>query len=324
MSNSSLSVCMIVQNEEKYIQKCLDSIQDVADQIVVIDTGSEDDTIPLVKEYDTDLYHYDWENDFSEARNYSLREASGEWILQIDADEVLEKSEGLTSLLNNSGNDGYLVKIRNINSSQGFVKYSEDKQIRLFRNKQEYKYRNKIHEQIAPSIQNSGGKVTGSNLRIDHYGYIDKGEDKARRNFSIMKEEVKANPRDPYLNFKLGENYKALDNYEKSQEYLQKSIKLENFNSLPSELRSTALMRLAQVELQLDNYQEAANNATKSLEIKSENEIARFILAVSYIYLGKIQESAQIIQKLNQKSEVLDKSTLKEFSILIDKLQKAE
>jgi len=85
-----ISVCMIVKNEEKYIKQCLDSINDIAYEIIIVDTGSEDNTISIVKKYSkVKLYHHLWENNFSLHRNQSISYATGDWLLFIDADEEL-------------------------------------------------------------------------------------------------------------------------------------------------------------------------------------------------------------------------------------------
>ena len=89
-----LSVCMIVKNEEKTLARCLYSIKDIADEIVVVDTGSTDKTTDIAQEFGAKVFSLDWKDDFSAARNFSLEKATGAWILIIDADEVLSKDVG--------------------------------------------------------------------------------------------------------------------------------------------------------------------------------------------------------------------------------------
>ncbi|RLB04217.1 MAG: glycosyltransferase, partial [Deltaproteobacteria bacterium] len=85
-----LSVCMIVKNEEKMLPKCLESIREVADEIIIVDTGSTDNTVAIAESFGAKVYFHPWEKDFSKHRNQSLSYATGDWILQIDADETLE------------------------------------------------------------------------------------------------------------------------------------------------------------------------------------------------------------------------------------------
>ncbi|MCH8018826.1 glycosyltransferase family 2 protein, partial [candidate division KSB1 bacterium] len=85
----SLSLCMIVKNEEEYLQECLESIEDVVDEIIVVDTGSTDRTVEIARQFDAEVHHIPWNDDFAAARNESIKHASGDWILQLDADERL-------------------------------------------------------------------------------------------------------------------------------------------------------------------------------------------------------------------------------------------
>lgn len=95
MSNNDplLSLCMIVKNEEKNLASAIQSVADIVDEIIIVDTGSTDGTIPLAKDLATNFVQIPWNNDFSQARNISLEEARGKWILILDADEALHKND---------------------------------------------------------------------------------------------------------------------------------------------------------------------------------------------------------------------------------------
>ncbi|MDZ7260791.1 MAG: glycosyltransferase family 2 protein [candidate division KSB1 bacterium] len=82
----SLSLCMIVKNEEHYLAGCLESVKDLVDEMVIVDTGSQDRTKEIAAHYGARLFDYTWDDNFSEARNESLRQATGDWILYLDAD----------------------------------------------------------------------------------------------------------------------------------------------------------------------------------------------------------------------------------------------
>lgn len=86
---AALSLCMIVKNEEKHLARCLSSVKDAADEIVIVDTGSSDKTIEIAESFGSKIFHFNWINDFSAARNYSLSKCSSDWILYLDADEQL-------------------------------------------------------------------------------------------------------------------------------------------------------------------------------------------------------------------------------------------
>lgn len=101
---NTLSVCIITKNEEKNISRCLESIKNIADEIIVVDTGSTDKTVEIANKYESKVSFHKWNNDFSDARNASIKKATKDWILFLDADEELPKEEGikLKELINNS------------------------------------------------------------------------------------------------------------------------------------------------------------------------------------------------------------------------------
>ena len=87
-----LSVCLIVRNEEALLENCLKSVSQLADQLVVVDTGSTDKTLEIARSFNAEIYHFKWCDDFAAARNESIKYATGDWILWIDADERLSEA----------------------------------------------------------------------------------------------------------------------------------------------------------------------------------------------------------------------------------------
>src|SRR3972149_2146143 len=91
--NPTLSLCMIVKNEEKFLPACLESVKGHVDEIIIVDTGSTDRTVEIAESYNAKIYHHPWKNSFSKARNYSLKYATCDWILILDADEEIVKKD---------------------------------------------------------------------------------------------------------------------------------------------------------------------------------------------------------------------------------------
>jgi glycosyltransferase involved in cell wall biosynthesis len=104
-STRTISLCLIVRNEQELLPRCLDSVRGVVDEIILVDTGSTDNTIKIAETYGARIYHYVWSDDFAAARNVSLAQANCEWILVLDADEVLTESfcSHIKSFLQDSG-----------------------------------------------------------------------------------------------------------------------------------------------------------------------------------------------------------------------------
>ena len=110
----TISLCMIVKNEEKTLGRCLDSIHDIVDEIIIVDTGSEDNTKAIALKYTKDVYDFKWTEDFSAARNYAFSKATKEYIMWLDADDVLFDTdrEKLINLKNNFDNSFDVVMMK--------------------------------------------------------------------------------------------------------------------------------------------------------------------------------------------------------------------
>lgn len=233
-----ISLCMIVKNEEKYIKMCLENAFKLADEAIIVDTGSTDKTIDIIKKFGdkVKIITYKWNNDFAEARNISLEKATGDWILMLDADEkLLCNNVAVREILEDSQVEGYEIPLYNIIDSKS-VLYSAV-YCKLFRNKG-YRYKGEIHEQL--NIENSGVNVVNIDstiCKVIHYGYLGsnmKKKDKANRNLEILLEQENKDPDNPYVHYNLGASYsvkheykKALDHFFKCNELLTKSSKVE-------------------------------------------------------------------------------------------------
>ena len=91
----TISLCMIVKNEERVLGRCLESVQEIADEIIIVDTGSEDRTKEIAEKYHARVFEQEWQDDFSRARNYSFSHAEMDYCMWLDADDIITKSEVL-------------------------------------------------------------------------------------------------------------------------------------------------------------------------------------------------------------------------------------
>ena len=185
------SLCMIVKNEEQWIGASLKSVVDIVDEIIVVDTGSTDTTVSIAQSYGATIIPYIWRDDFSHARNVSIEHAQGDWILFIDADEVISPSDvkKIPQLCENTNLAGYILTQRNYTTHtrcQNFCvctgDYAEElsapgfvpvERIGLFRNRPEIRFSGIIHETVAPSIKAIGGVVGKTDIVVHHYGHLD-------------------------------------------------------------------------------------------------------------------------------------------------------
>jgi len=188
----SLSVCMIVKNEEKQIARCLMSLVPVASEIIVVDTGSTDRTRDIARVFGAQIHDFEWSGDFSEARNVSLEKAAGEWVLVHDADEVLspldhDKLRDITSRTP-SKPLAYVLTTRNyitepnVDQWTGNIgEYAKEEagsgwfpsgKVRLFVNDKRIRFRNPVHELLEPSINEAGVTMLRCDIPIHHYGKL--------------------------------------------------------------------------------------------------------------------------------------------------------
>lgn len=231
--DTTVSLCLIAKNEEEHILSCLNSAKQLIDEIIVVDTGSEDQTAPLAREAGAKVFHFPWTGDFSQAKNFALEQAASDWILFLDADEVLDpvSRENFEQLLYRSDIEGYFLTI--ISYLGNGHEVISDRVVRLFRNKPIYRFQGAIHEQVAQSIMqaNDGRGLTDAPLVIRHYGYLAselRKKNKTKRNTLIIERELKQNPRDPFLLYCLavelyqqGDVQEGLNCLEKALHHLQ-------------------------------------------------------------------------------------------------------
>lgn len=225
-----ISLCMIVKNEEKYIKMCLENALKLADEAIVVDTGSTDKTIEIIKEFGdkVKLIKHKWNNDFAESRNISLDNATGDWILILDADEkLLCDVDAVKKALEDSKSEGFQVPLYNI-IDINTVLYSAVF-CKLFRNKG-YRYVGAVHEQVnIIDMTNNVEKIDSKICKAIHYGYLESNvveKDKTNRNLEILLEEKEKRPKDPFVYYNIGVCYEMKCEYKKALDYFFKSNEL--------------------------------------------------------------------------------------------------
>ncbi|MEW6573321.1 MAG: glycosyltransferase [Bacillota bacterium] len=238
MRRDSISLAMIVKDAEKTLARCLNSVQHYVDQIIVVDTGSQDATTDVARSYGALVVHSLWQNDFSQARNVSLGHATGDWVLILDADEELppETAINLHKLAGKPGVEAWTFKLVSPISAAEDSPKTEHLNIRMFRNNTSYRFEGRIHEQIKPSIlrANAGAVIDHSNLTIMHYGYIGGSKerrDKTLRNISILSETLRESPEDPFAHYNLGVSYFALGDLSNAQRHYEIALQRLDPNS---------------------------------------------------------------------------------------------
>jgi len=201
---------MIIRNEEYYLADCLDSIKNIVDEIVIVDTGSTDQGKKIANSFGAKVIDFPWCDDFAAARNESLRHSRGKWILYIDADERVRNTDRrvLEKCLTDHEKVAFTVRFR---PYLGFTTYRE---YRIFRNDPRIRFNGYIHETIVPSLHavsaEDGTTIGQCDLTIEHEGYEGNQDHKHKRNLPLLREQLKEDPKRVYCWWHLGSVLKGL------------------------------------------------------------------------------------------------------------------
>ncbi len=204
----TVSLCLIAKNEAPRIGACLDSVRSLVREMVVVDTGSTDSTREIARARGARIVDFPWCDDFAAARNETIRHASQPWIFWMDADDRVDEPNAskLARLFTSpgEGNAGYRMQQVSLGSGGRIV--SSIGQVRLFRNDPRIRWDHRVHEQIGPSIEDSGGTLVPTDVVVYHHGYVSPEElkQKAARNLRLLDLEASERPLDPVTQFHRG------------------------------------------------------------------------------------------------------------------------
>lgn len=229
-----ISICIIAKNEEKHMEAFLSSIKkhfkNYPYELVITDTGSTDKTMEIAKKYTDKIYHFEWINDFSAARNFSLKCASNDWILVLDCDEYIVdlNPKGFQLMMEQYPKAVGMLSRKNHYEMNGTDSiYTDD--VERFFDRRLFHYEAIIHEQVRPIRGDSFTRVAIP-LIVDHCGYNGTFEElckKAERNNELLLKMLKDNPDDPYLYFQIGQSYNMMRDDEKACYYYGRGLEYD-------------------------------------------------------------------------------------------------
>ncbi len=307
---------MITRNEERHLGQCIDSVKDIIDEIIIADTGSTDKTKDIAKDIckkfhlKAKFFEFRWDDDFSAARNESIRHATKEWILVMDADEVLEK-EGLDKIkeltANPEGFDGFSFEQRSYISSffEGAVKNESDFEpakiypfyipnllVRLFRNGLGICFSHRIHELAEDSMDEKGLKYKKTGIALHHFGSLRDGKsmaNKAEQYSKIILRQLEESPQSARYNYHAARMYLGKNDFTNALKYFKKTAKINPHHKL-------VFSDIAKIYLQMNDANHAVGYFRKSMEHNPNNPSPANNLAVLCMSMGKFLQAKKILE----------------------------
>lgn len=286
-----ISVCIIAKNEEKYIEGCLKKLSGYDWEIVVVDTGSTDDTVKIAKKYTRSVYHFDWCDDFSRAKNFAAKKAKNDMIISLDCDEYLEQVEPdeIIALLTEYPYGIGDFRRRDLIRCGDAVNVEYTMASRVY-DRRYVRFEGRIHEQLR---RIDGEKKASATLHMEavHYGYYISDEENAaknERNVRLLLKSLEETPEDPYILFQLGQSYASLGRDVEAYEARMQALRLDPPMDAP--YTAPLIIGFGHSALNLGYYEEAMG-----LEglFDDMHDLAdyMFILGQAYFAMGRCEDA---------------------------------
>jgi len=313
--HSSISLCMIVKNEVRYLARCLKSLKPIVHEMIVVDTGSSDATPDIAEVFGAKVFNFKWDDDFSAARNFSLEQASGDWILVMDADEVIAAKDhkNIRKRLNKakSNRQAFMVITRNYTDQYNIIgwepnvgQYSNEEEgtgwipsekVRLFRNDEDIRFEYPVHEVVGPALTRKGIPVKSFPYPVHHYGKMDRNDNRQKDEhyYKIGMDKLSVSPDDPVAIREMAVQAAKLDKNEDSIFLWKRFLAIQ-----PDDPRS--YINIASCHGKLKQYQKARDAAQKATLLAPGIKEAHLNLGLSELHLGNPSKAEKIFQRLVQ------------------------
>jgi len=303
---NTLSVCMIVKNEEANIGRAIESFLPFADEIIVNDTGSTDRTIEIVKSFPkTVLMQSEWIGDFAHSRNLSFDKATCPWILWMDADDYVPPDQVKSFLNLKTTPLDRMISFTICNTENGKPTGLRFMQARMFPNHPKMRFEGRIHESVINAASNLGLNIVNTNILIWHMGYetLEIRQKKAKRNLEIQLDDPAQQKRIEGL-LELGDSYSVLNELDKAVEYYRRASEYPCSRE-QIDIKVGATTKLGRHLSALNRKEEAIEVFEKCIKQFPKNEEAYYCMATILMSQKKVKESIPYFRKvLSLKPEI--------------------
>lgn len=312
-----LSIPMMVKNESKKLEQVLESLKPLMEaiesELIIVDTGSEDNTVEIARKYTDKVYFHEWNNDFSHMRNITLSYAKGEWIFIVDGDEVLEDSKPVIDFLSantNSTIETGLISIKNITNDDNSTSFSLNKSPRIFRNRPDFRFTGAVHNQ--PSHKPPYQEIPAT---IVHYGYISTDKDlmekKFKRTGEILKKELEKDPNNIYYWYQLSVTYSMHNDDDLAIEPIERAYSLSSATKSGLKENMYILPHMIMMYIKINNFDKADEICNKALEINDDYPDLNFFAGKINSVKNKYEKALKYYIKYINLVQDFDNSELK-------------
>jgi tetratricopeptide (TPR) repeat protein len=301
---------MIVRDNETTIGPALQSISPWVDEIVVVDTGSKDRTPEICRQHGARLFAFPWCDDFSAARNESLKQARGEWVFWMDSDDTITAECGrkLRELANGTHPEdvlGYVMQVHcpGPSTDDGTPDVTIVDHVKLIRNRPDLRFEGRIHEQMLPAIRRAKGEVTWTDIYVVHSGsdHSPEGtERKLARDLRILHRELEESPQHPFVLFNLGMTYADAKRFAEAVDYLQRCIAISSPDE--SHVRKAYALLVSSLT-QADRQDEAWKVCQRGRALYPDDKELLFRSAMLHHHFGRLTEAEQAYLEVLHGSE---------------------
>jgi tetratricopeptide (TPR) repeat protein len=300
-AGGKLSLCMIVKNEEKELPLCVNSVKPVLDEIIIVDTGSSDNTKEVARQLGARVFDFAWVDDFSAARNHSILRATGDYILWLDADDRVDEGEveKIRLLKQNfpwKKNQAYYLTVNSQSPADGETHFY---QLRIFPNVAGARFEGRVHEQVFYRLKELGIESVQTDIMIRHTGYRDEAtiRQKSERNLKIIQDELGGDPQNLVLHYNAARTLGGIGRLAEAIEHMEKILGNERIQEKERKFFLEASILTGKYYADLGRYDRAGAIFQDLARQFPENGLVHFGLGEN---LYKLKNYAAAIEALQQ------------------------
>jgi tetratricopeptide (TPR) repeat protein len=300
-TRGKLSLCMIVKNEEKELPLCVNSVKPVLDEIIIVDTGSADNTKEVARQLGARVFDFPWADDFSAARNHSILRATGDYILWLDADDRVDEGEveKIRLLKQNfpwKKNQAYYLTVNSQSPADGETHFY---QLRIFPNVAGARFEGRVHEQVFYRLKELGIESVQTDIMIRHTGYRDEAtiRQKSERNLKIIEDELGGDPQNLVLHYNAARTLGGIGRLAEAIEHMEKILGNERIQEKEKQFFLEASILTGKYYADSGRYDRAATIFKDLARQFPENGLAHFGLGES---LYKLKDYGGAIEAMQQ------------------------